>query len=122
MADRPRARRERCAGPLSPNGSAVLRVLGAGLRLRVVEGPLVEVEDGRPGSVADPDAELDGLGEDDLLLGRQQRHARDLAQVQARRVLDLEGGLVRVRFGVASCSTLVRPYDRSAVYDSRARS
>src|SRR6185369_15627381 len=39
-------------------------------------------------------AELDRLREDDLLLGAEQRHAGDLPQVQARRVLDVERLLV----------------------------
>ena len=69
-------------------------MLGARDRLRVVERPFVEVEDGRRRRRPDPRAELDGLGEDDLFLGRQQRDARDLAQIEARRILDIEIGVV----------------------------
>jgi hypothetical protein len=48
----------------------------------------------RMGVQGDAHAQLDRLREDDLLLGREQRHARDLAQVQARGVLDVERLLV----------------------------
>ena len=51
----------------------------------------MEIEDGRPRLGPDPEPELDGLGEDDFLLGRQERHASDLAQVEPRRILDVEG-------------------------------
>ena len=54
----------------------------------------MDVEDRRPGLVRDADAELDRLGEDDLFLGREERDARDLAQVEPRRVLDVERILV----------------------------
>jgi hypothetical protein len=54
----------------------------------------VDVEDRRPRLGGHPDAELDRLGEDDLLLGREERDARDLAQVQTRGVLDIERLLV----------------------------
>ena len=75
----------------------VHRMLGAGGGLRVVERPLVKVEDGRRRVGSDPDPKLDGLGQDDFLFSRQQRHARDLAEVQARRILDVEGSVVRGR-------------------------
>ena len=76
-------------------------MLGARGRLRVVERPLVEVEDGRPGLGPDADSELDGLGQDDLLFSRQERHARDLAEVQARRILHVGGSIVRVSIVLA---------------------
>ena len=55
-----------------------------------MERPLVEIED-REGRVAnDLVAELDPLGEDDLLFGSQKWNASDLAQVEPDRVLGLE--------------------------------
>ena len=50
----------------------------------------MKVEDGRPRLGPDPEAELDRLGEDDFLLGREERNPRDLAEVQPGRVLDIE--------------------------------
>ena len=64
-------RRARSGAASSANGSGVRRVLGArGLGLGVVERS-TRGGRGSPvhGSVADADAELDRLGEDDLLLG-----------------------------------------------------
>ena len=96
-----------------PVGQAVLRLLGTGLALRVVEGPLVERHDPLPGLLDHLLAELDGLREDDLLLGGQQGDLADLLEVHADRVIDADhvgadglevlGGrlldLLRVEFG-----------------------
>ena len=75
----------------------VHRMLGAGGGLRVVERPLVKIEDGRRGIGPDLDPELDCLGQDDFLFSRQERHACDLAEVQTRRILHVEGSVVRGR-------------------------
>ena len=60
----------------------------------------MKVEDGRPRLGPDPDAELDGLRQDDFLLGSQERHPSDLAQVQPRGVLHIEGSVVCGRIDV----------------------
>src|SRR5205085_12072456 len=54
---------------LLAEGQTVLRLRRPGLALRVVEGPLVEGDDPLPRRVDELLAELDRLGEDDLLLG-----------------------------------------------------
>ena len=59
----------------------------------------MEIEDRRPRLGPDPEPELDPLGEDDLFLCAEQRHARDLAQVEPRRILDVEA-VVGVRVGL----------------------
>ena len=65
----------------------------------------MEAQDRLPGLVLDLQSKLDALGEDDFLLGREQRHARDLPQVQPHRVLgvgfDLFGDLRLVRVGIS---------------------
>ena len=73
----------------------VAAVLGTSRRLAVVQRPLVEREDRLLGLGLDLGAELHPLGEDDLLLGGEQRHAADLTQVQANGVVGVEdlGGL-----------------------------
>ena len=50
----------------------------------------MEREDRLLGLGLDLGAELHALGEDDLLLGGEQRHAADLAQVQANGVVGVE--------------------------------
>ena len=77
----------------------VALVLGAGRRLGVVERPLVELEDRLLGLGLDLGAQLHALGEDDLLLRGEQRHAADLAQVQAHGVVGVED-LGRDRLGL----------------------
>ena len=85
----------------------MLRVLGARLALGVVLGPLPEGEDGLPRLLDDLLAELDRLGQDDLLLGVQERHLADLLEVHPDRVVDADhvggdrvqlllGGLLRL--------------------------
>ena len=83
-------------------GQGVARVLRAGGRLAVVGRPDVEVEDGQPGIAGDPEAELHRLREHDLLLGREERDAGDLAEIEPGRVLDVEEVVVlgRVRLVV----------------------
>ena len=65
----------------------------------------MEAQDRLPGLVLDLQSKLYALGEDDFLLGREQRHARDLPQVQPHRVLgigfDLFGDLRLVRVGIS---------------------
>ena len=81
---------------------AVLGALLATRVLGVVPGPLPEREDGLPGllhglrlgvsqaAARDLLPELDGLGEDDLLLGGEERHLGDLLEVHADRVVDAD--------------------------------
>jgi hypothetical protein len=67
-------RRDRCAHHLVrlvTERQAVLRLHGPRLVLGVVEGPLVERDHRLPRLLDHLLAELDGLGEDDLLLGGQ---------------------------------------------------
>ncbi len=68
----------------------VLRELVAGLLLGVVLGPLPERQDGLLRLVHDLLAELDGLGQDDLLLGVEERHLADLLEVHPDRVVDAD--------------------------------
>ncbi len=68
-----------------PNGRLMLGLGGPGLALGVVEGPLVEREDPLPGRLDEPLAELDRLGQDDLLLGGQQGDLADLLEVHPDR-------------------------------------
>ncbi len=75
---------------LRPVGQAVLRLLGPRLALGVVEGPLVERHDPLPGLLDHLLAELDGLREDDLLLGGQQGDLADLLEVHPDRVVDAD--------------------------------
>ena len=77
----------------------------------------MDVEDGRPRLGPDPHPELDGLGQDDFLFGREQRHARDLAEVQARRVLDVEVSVAGIRIGVRVRSGLGPACGRDVVDD-----
>ncbi len=83
----------------------VAAVLGAGGGLGAVQRPLVQREDHLLGLGLDLGAELHPLGEDDLFLGGEQRHAADLTQVQAHGVVRVEDlgrdrlGLIGVRFG-----------------------
>ena len=77
----------------------VAAVLGTSRRLAVVQRPLVEREDRLLGLGLDLGAELHPLGEDDLLLGGEQRHAADLTQVQANGVVGVED-LGRLRLGL----------------------
>ena len=48
----------------------------------------MERDDPFPGRLDEPFAELDGLGQDDLLLGRQQGDLADLLEVHPERVVD----------------------------------
>ena len=66
----------------------VLRLRGPGLALGVVERPLVERDDPLPRLLDELLAELDRLGEDDLLLGGQQGDLADLLEVHPDRVVD----------------------------------
>ena len=66
----------------------VLRLGRPGLALGVVERPLVERDDRLPRLVDDLLAELDRLGQDDLLLGGQQGDLADLLEVHPDRVVD----------------------------------
>ena len=68
----------------------MLGVLVAGLLLGLVLGPLPQREDGLPRLVDDLLAELDRLGQHDLLLGVEQRDLADLLQVHADRVVDAD--------------------------------
>ena len=68
----------------------MLGELGARLLLGVVLGPLPERQDGLLGLVHDLLAELDGLGEDDLFLGVEERHLADLLEVHPDRVVDAD--------------------------------
>lgn len=74
---------------LGPVVQRVLRLGQPGLALRVVQGPFVEAHDGLPRLFRGLLAKLDGLGEDDLLLGSQQRDAGDLTQVQPDGIIDV---------------------------------
>ena len=69
---------------------AMLRALPAAVALGVVAGPEPQREHRPPGLLDDLLAELDGLGEDDLLLGVQQRDLADLLEVHAHRVVDAD--------------------------------
>jgi hypothetical protein len=73
---------------LGPEREPVLRLRGTRLALRVVQRPLVQAEDRLPGLDDDLLAELDGLGEDDLLLGGEERDLADLLEVHPDRVVD----------------------------------
>ena len=73
---------------LGPERQPVLGLGRPGLALGVVERPLVERDDRLPGLDDDLLAELDGLGEDDLLLGREERDLADLLEVHPDRVVD----------------------------------
>ena len=68
----------------------VLRVLLAGLGLRSVARPLPQGQHRLLGFVDDLLAELDRLGEDDFLLGVEQRHLADLLEVHAHRIVDAD--------------------------------
>ena len=62
----------------------------ASLRLGVERDPRVQVHQ-RPGGILDRQlAELDRLGEDDLLLGGEERDLADLLEVHADRVVDAD--------------------------------
>ena len=69
---------------------AVLRLHGPRLVLGVVEGPLVERHHRLPRLLDHLLPELDGLGEDDLLLGGQQRDLADLLEIHPDRVVDAD--------------------------------
>ncbi len=73
---------------LGPERQAVLRLGPPRLALGVVEGPLVEADDRLPGELHHPLAELDRLGQDDLLLGGEEGDLADLPQVHPDRVVD----------------------------------
>ena len=69
---------------------AMLRLLGPGLALGVVQRPLVERHDALPRLVDELLPELDGLGQDDLFLGGQQGDLADLLEVHPDRVIDAD--------------------------------
>ena len=73
---------------LGPERQLVLGLRRARLALGVVERPLVQRQDGLPGLDDDLLAELDRLGEDDLLLGGEQGDLADLLEVHPDRVVD----------------------------------
>ncbi len=73
---------------LVAEGQAVLRLLRASLALGVVQGPLVEADHGLPRLLDHLLAELDRLGEHDLLFGGQQGDLADLLEVHPDRVVD----------------------------------
>jgi hypothetical protein len=75
---------------LGPERQPVLRLQGAGLALGVVERPLVEADHRLPRGLDEPFAQLDRLGEDDLLLGGQEGDAADLPEVHPDRVVHTE--------------------------------
>ena len=60
--------------------------------LGIVERPLVERDDPLPGRLDELLAELDRLGQDDLLLGGQEGHRADLPEVHPDRVVDPDHG------------------------------
>ena len=68
-----------------------------------MQRPLVDGQDGLPGLRLGLRAQLHALGEDDLLLRGEERHAADLAQVEAHGVVgveDLGRDGLRLRFGL----------------------
>ena len=69
---------------------AMLGSLEAARALGAIVGPQPEGEHGPPGLVHDLLAELDGLGEDDLFLGIEERHLADLLEVHADGVVDAD--------------------------------
>ncbi len=69
---------------------AVLGALEPAVTLGVVARPQPEREHGPPGLLHDLLAQLDGLGEDDLLLRVEERHLADLLEVHAHRVVDAD--------------------------------
>jgi len=73
---------------LGPERQAVLRLGRPSLVLGVVGRPLVEGDDALARRQDDPFAELDRLGQDDLLLGAQEVDPADLVEVHADRVID----------------------------------
>ncbi len=95
---------------LGPERQPMLRFGGPSLALGVVGRPLVERDDALPGRLHELLAELDRLGQDDLLLGGQEDDPADLVEVHADRVFDpdhvrgerleLLGGRLRKRLGV----------------------
>src|SRR3954468_18090015 len=68
----------------------MLRLRRARLALRVVQRPLVERRDRLPRLLDHLLAQLDGLGQDDLLLSRQQRDLTDLLEIHPDRVVDAD--------------------------------
>ena len=66
----------------------VLRLGQPGLALGVVGRPLVERDHPLPGRLDQLLAELDRLGQDDLLLGGQEGHLADVPEVHPDRVVD----------------------------------
>ena len=75
---------------LGPERQAVLRLGGSCHVLRVVERPLVERDHRLPGCLDDLLAELDRLGQNDLLLGGQEGDPADLPEVHPERVVHAE--------------------------------
>ena len=73
---------------VGPVGKLVLLVGGARLALGLVPGPLPEGEDPLLRLLDDLLAQLDRLGQHDLLLGRQQGDLADLLEVHADRVVN----------------------------------
>ena len=71
-----------------PNGSRCCGFAGPGLALGVVERPLVERDDRLPRLLDDLLAQLDRLGQDDLLLRGEQGDLADLLEVHPDRVVD----------------------------------
>ena len=72
---------------LGPERQAVLRLGSARRVLGVVERPLVERDDPLPGCLDELLAELDRLGQDDLLLRGQEGDPADLREVHPERVV-----------------------------------
>ena len=83
----PRSRPGHLVGLLAER-QLVLRLGGPGLLLRLVEGPLVERDHRLPGRLDGLLAELDRLGQDDLLLGGQQGDLADLLEVHPDGIVD----------------------------------
>ncbi len=75
-------------GGLRPEWQPVLRLGRPRLALGIVERPLVQGDDALPGRLHEELAQLDGLGQDDLLLRRQEGDLADLLEVHPDRVVD----------------------------------
>ena len=67
---------------------AVPLLLLARLEFRLVIGPLMQVVDGLPRLVGHLLAELNHLGEDNLLFGGEQSNATNLLEVHANWIVD----------------------------------
>ena len=97
-------------GRLGREGQLVVRLDRPGLALGLVVRPFVERDDALPRLIDHLLAELDGFGQDDFFLGRQERDLADLLQVHPDRVVDsdhvgrksfeLLGGRLLERLGV----------------------